>query len=78
MSFSLQAGRPVVQGCQSAADTADAVGEMYSSEAEDAILVWNLVPVRLPYGWIVADAEAQSVELEDDDVFVRAKALLAG
>ncbi|MEV7543058.1 hypothetical protein [Streptomyces sp. NPDC089915] len=164
MGFSLQAGCPVVQGCESAADMADAVGEMYSSEAEDAILVWNLVPVRLPYGYdlaaliddlvplleeilrpefketevfwgsdtfsaewqmtregeslrirarwhstlgnyesllaergdavvgrlefvgewskvlrrIVADIEAQSVELEDDDVFVRAKALLAG
>ncbi|MFF4159445.1 hypothetical protein [Streptomyces sp. NPDC001678] len=141
---------------------ADAVGELYRSEAEDAILVWNLVPVRLPYGYdlaamvddlvplleevqrpefsgtevfwgsdtfavewivsrdgdslriqarwhstlgnyeslltergdatvttatfvdewskvlrrIVTDIEAESVELEDDDVFVRAKALL--
>ncbi|MFE7098907.1 hypothetical protein [Streptomyces erythrochromogenes] len=29
---------------------ADAVGEMYSSAADDALLVWNLVPVRLSYG----------------------------
>ncbi|MFE5809461.1 hypothetical protein OG444_08175 [Streptomyces sp. NBC_01232] len=29
---------------------ADAVGEMYSSAADDAFLVWNLVPVRLSYG----------------------------
>lgn len=29
---------------------ADAVGERYPSEGEDAILVWNLVPVRLSYG----------------------------
>ncbi|KOV18308.1 hypothetical protein ABZZ01_30905 [Streptomyces virginiae] len=29
---------------------ADAVGEMYPTEGEDAILVWNLVPVRLSYG----------------------------
>ncbi|WP_206309975.1 hypothetical protein [Streptomyces sp. A0592] len=28
---------------------ADAVGEMYPSEGEDALLVWNLVPVRLSY-----------------------------
>ncbi|MEU9039074.1 hypothetical protein AB0D45_29805 [Streptomyces sp. NPDC048352] len=142
---------------------AEAVGELYSSEAEDAILVWNLVPIRLPYGYdlaalvddlvplleevqrsdfsetevfwgsdtfsaewkmvregdslriqarwhstlgnyeslltergemvvptpvfvsewakvlrrIVADIEAESVELDDDDTFLRAKALLA-
>jgi hypothetical protein len=163
MSFSIQAGCPAVRRCESAADMADAVGEMYSSEAEDAILVWNLVPVRLPYGYdlaalvddlvplleeiqrpefsetevfwgsdtfsaewgmaregdslriqarwhstlgnyesllaergdavvrtqvfvsewakilqrIVTDIEAESVELDDDDIFVRAKALLA-
>ncbi|MEV5141415.1 hypothetical protein AB0K71_21125 [Streptomyces syringium] len=163
MSFSIQAGCPAVRKCESAADMADAVGEMYSSEAEDAILVWNLVPVRLPYGYdlaallddlvplleeiqrpefsnaevfwgsgtfsaewkmvreadslriqarwhstlgnyeslltergdvvvctqtfvgewakvlkrIVSDIEAEAVELEDDDIFLRAKALLA-
>ncbi|MCX5587963.1 hypothetical protein ACFWG6_34235 [Streptomyces erythrochromogenes] len=54
MSFSIQAGCPDVRKCESAADMADAVGEMYSSEAEDAILVWNLVPVRLPYGYDLA------------------------
>lgn len=54
MSFSIQAGCPAVRACESAADMADAVGEMYSSEAEDAILVWNLVPVRLPYGYDLA------------------------
>ncbi|MEU3722805.1 hypothetical protein [Streptomyces sp. NPDC031705] len=162
MSFSIQAGCPAVRRCESAADMADAVGELYSSDAEDAILVWNLVPIRVPYGYdlaalvddvvplleevrrpdfsetdvfwgsdtfsaewhivregdslrigarwhstlgnyesllaergdsvipveefvgewgkvlrrIVADIESQSVELEDDDIFVRAKALL--
>ncbi|MEU9101801.1 hypothetical protein [Streptomyces sp. NPDC048361] len=54
MSFSIQAGCPTVRNCESAADMADAVGEMYSAEAEDAILVWNLVPVRLPYGYDLA------------------------
>lgn len=54
MSFSIQAGCPAVRKCGSADDMADAVGEMYSSEAEDAILVWNLVPIRLPYGYDLA------------------------
>ncbi|MEU3316581.1 hypothetical protein ABZ743_28390 [Streptomyces sp. NPDC006662] len=54
MSFSIQAGCPTVRTCKSAADMADAVGEMYPSEAEDAIIVWNLVPVRLPYGYDLA------------------------
>ncbi len=54
MSFSIQAGRPVVRACGSAADMADAVGQMYPCEAEDAVLVWNLVPVRLSYGHDVA------------------------
>ncbi|WP_405446494.1 hypothetical protein [Streptomyces erythrochromogenes] len=49
MSFSIQAGCPAVRRCGSATDMADAVGEMYASGAEDAILVWNLVAVRLPY-----------------------------
>lgn len=50
MIFSMQAGCPAVRRCGSATDMADAVGEMYPSEGEDAILVWNLVPVRLSYG----------------------------
>ncbi|MFI6944729.1 hypothetical protein [Streptomyces sp. NPDC050422] len=50
MSFSIQAGRPAVRACESAADMADAVGELYSSAAEDAVLIWNLVPVRLSFG----------------------------
>ncbi|MFV8128445.1 hypothetical protein [Streptomyces syringium] len=54
MSFLIQAGCPAVQTCASAADMADAVGEMYSSDAEDAILVWNLVPVRLSYRYDLA------------------------
>ncbi|MEV6688879.1 hypothetical protein AB0N28_26645 [Streptomyces sp. NPDC051130] len=32
-----------------AADLADAVGGMYAAEAEDAVLVWNQVPIRLTY-----------------------------
>ncbi|MFD9082914.1 hypothetical protein [Streptomyces erythrochromogenes] len=50
MSLSIQAGCPAVRGCGSAADMADAVGELYPVECEDAILVWNLVAVRLSYG----------------------------
>ncbi|MFG2336647.1 hypothetical protein [Streptomyces yangpuensis] len=50
MSFSIQVGCPAVRRCGSATDMADAVGEMYPSEGEDAVLVWNLVPVRLSYG----------------------------
>ncbi|MFD7628296.1 hypothetical protein ACFV7Q_20025 [Streptomyces sp. NPDC059851] len=38
----------------SAADLADAVAEMYSSESEDAVLVWNQVPVRLTYRYNIA------------------------
>ncbi|WP_046780345.1 hypothetical protein [Streptomyces yangpuensis] len=48
-SFAIQAGRPAVRECRCAADLADAVGGMYASGTEDAILVWNLVPVRLSY-----------------------------
>lgn len=54
MGFSIRAGCPALRRCESAADMADAVGEMYSSEAEDALLVWNLVPVRLSYGYDLA------------------------
>ncbi|MFF3723260.1 hypothetical protein ACFYYM_12950 [Streptomyces erythrochromogenes] len=50
MSLSIQAGCPAVRGCGSAADMADAVGELYPFDAEDALLVWNLVAVRLSYG----------------------------
>ncbi|MFE9636058.1 hypothetical protein [Streptomyces sp. NPDC006463] len=42
--------RPVAE----AADLADAVGEMYSSESEDAVLVWNRVPIRLTYRYDIA------------------------
>ncbi|KJY32544.1 hypothetical protein VR44_15800 [Streptomyces katrae] len=47
----MRAGRPaVLRGrASAAADMADAVGELYSSDAEDAVLVWNGVPVRLSY-----------------------------
>ncbi|WP_326592235.1 hypothetical protein [Streptomyces sp. NBC_01294] len=78
MSFSIQAGCPAVLNCESAADMADAVGEMYSSEAEDAILVWNLVPVRLPYGYDLAALlddlvplleEIQRLEFSETEVF---------
>ncbi|MEU5808735.1 hypothetical protein [Streptomyces sp. NPDC047718] len=37
-----------------AADLADAVGQMYSSESEDAVLVWNRVPIRLTYRYDIA------------------------
>ncbi|GGU52894.1 hypothetical protein [Streptomyces violascens] len=78
MSFSIQAGCPTVRECESAADMADAVGEIYSSEAEDAILVWNLVPVRLPYGYDLAALiddlvplleEIQRPEFSETEVF---------
>ncbi|MCX5377632.1 hypothetical protein [Streptomyces sp. NBC_00091] len=78
MSFSIQAGCPAARRCESAADMADAVGEMYSSEAEDAILVWNLVPVRLSYGYDLAALiddlvplleEIQRPEFSETEVF---------
>uniref|UniRef100_A0AAU2V6X6 Uncharacterized protein n=1 Tax=Streptomyces sp. NBC_00003 TaxID=2903608 RepID=A0AAU2V6X6_9ACTN len=78
MSFSIQAGCPTVRKCESAADMADAVGEIYSSEAEDAILVWNLVPVRLAYGYDLAALlddlvplleEIQRPEFSETEVF---------
>ncbi|MFB6691079.1 hypothetical protein ACFCX3_11160 [Streptomyces virginiae] len=54
MSFAIQAGRPALRECRRAADMRDAVGEMYALGVEDAILVWNRVPVRLSYGYDVA------------------------
>lgn len=78
MSFSIQAGCPAVRTCGSATDMADAIGEMYSSEAEDAVLVWNLVPVRLPYGYDLAALlddlvplleEIQRPEFSETEVF---------
>ncbi|MEW2585756.1 hypothetical protein [Streptomyces virginiae] len=78
MSFSIQAGCPAVRKCESAADMADAVGEMYSSETEDAILVWNLVPVRVSYGYDLAALlddlvplleEIQQAEFSGTEVF---------
>ncbi len=53
-SFAIQAGRPALRECRRAADMRDAVGEMYALGVEDAILVWNRVPVRLSYGYDVA------------------------
>ncbi|MFJ8214176.1 toxin-antitoxin system YwqK family antitoxin [Streptomyces sp. NPDC096033] len=49
--LTIRAGRPAVlrSHASAAADMADAVGELYSSDAEDAVLVWSGVPVRLSY-----------------------------
>ncbi|MEV5942792.1 hypothetical protein [Streptomyces sp. NPDC051994] len=66
MSFSIQAGCPAVRKCESAADMADAVGGIYSSEADDATLLWNLVPVRLPYGYDLAALIDDLVPLLED------------
>ncbi|MEU4212220.1 hypothetical protein AB0F13_19830 [Streptomyces sp. NPDC026206] len=54
--FEIRAGHPAAGRCSAAvvADLADAVGELYSSEAEDAVLVWNRVPVRLTYRYDLA------------------------
>lgn len=41
-------------GCVQPADGEKAVGEMYSSGAEDAVLVWNRVPIRLTYRYDIA------------------------
>ncbi|MGK5628041.1 hypothetical protein [Streptomyces sp. URMC 123] len=49
MSFWLQSGNPETLEVGSAADMADATGQMYPMGAEDAILFWNRVPVRLEY-----------------------------
>ncbi|MFF2194984.1 hypothetical protein [Streptomyces sp. NPDC058157] len=51
MSLTMRAGRPAVlrHHASAAADMADAVGELYPSDTEDAVLVWNGVPVRLSY-----------------------------
>ncbi|MFD3544283.1 hypothetical protein ACFWUW_01440 [Streptomyces sp. NPDC058655] len=55
-AFEIRAGRtaigPRLVGV--ADDLADAVGEMYSSQAEDAVLVWNQVPIRLTYRYDIA------------------------
>ncbi|MFE6909036.1 hypothetical protein [Streptomyces erythrochromogenes] len=45
---------------------ADAVGEMYSSAADDAVLVWNRVPVRLSYGHDLAVLLDDLVPLLED------------
>ncbi|MEU3470804.1 hypothetical protein ABZ716_23165 [Streptomyces sp. NPDC006687] len=54
--FSIQAGHPAVRtrASAAAADMADAVGELYSSETDDAVIVWNRVPVRLSYAHDIA------------------------
>ncbi|MEV4433427.1 hypothetical protein [Streptomyces sp. NPDC049585] len=54
MTFSIQAGCPATQACASASDMADVIGELYAPEVEAAVLVWNLVPIRLSYGYDVA------------------------
>ncbi|MFE5124979.1 hypothetical protein [Streptomyces sp. NPDC056669] len=49
MSFRLQTGNPETLKVGPADDMADATGQMYPMETEDAILFWNRVPVRLEY-----------------------------
>ncbi|GGQ25365.1 hypothetical protein BKA00_002486 [Actinomadura coerulea] len=49
MNFRLQTGNPETLEVGSAEDMADATGQMYLMETEDAILFWNRVPVRLAY-----------------------------
>lgn len=49
MNFWLQTGNPETLEVGPAADMADAAGQMYPMETEDAILFWNRVPVRLEY-----------------------------
>ncbi|MET7904703.1 hypothetical protein ABZS86_25855 [Streptomyces sp. NPDC005355] len=49
MSFSIQTGCPATQHVESADDMADAVSQMYPFETEEAVLVWNRIPVLLEY-----------------------------
>jgi hypothetical protein len=49
MNFRLQTGNPETLKVESAEDMADATGQMYPMDTEDAILFWNRVPVRLEY-----------------------------
>ncbi|MGI5200199.1 hypothetical protein ACQEU6_00995 [Spirillospora sp. CA-108201] len=49
MNFWLQTGNPETLKVESAEDMADATGQMYPMDTEDAILFWNRVPVRLEY-----------------------------
>ncbi len=53
MNFRLQAGNPEALKVGPADDMADAAGQMYPMETEDAILFWNRVPVRLEYRYDV-------------------------
>ncbi|MEU2827832.1 hypothetical protein ABZ667_04060 [Streptomyces lavendulae] len=54
--FEIREGRCAIgpRPVAGAADLADAVGEMYSCEAEDAVLVWNRLPIRLTYRYDIA------------------------
>ena len=49
MKFRLQTGNPETLKVESAEDMADATGQMYPMDTEDAILFWNRIPVRLEY-----------------------------
>ncbi|MES9601921.1 MULTISPECIES: hypothetical protein [Actinomadura] len=54
MNFWLQTGNPETLKVGSAEDMADATGQMYPMDTEDAILFWNRVPVRLEYRYDIA------------------------
>jgi hypothetical protein len=52
--FRIQTGDPKPSAVASAADLADGIGRMYSMDTDDAILIWNLIPVRLSYRYDVS------------------------
>lgn len=54
MGFLIQPGRPAALKIDVAENLADATGQMYPMENEDATLVWNRVPVRLGYRFDLA------------------------
>ncbi len=66
MSFRVQAVFPDAGACESAADMADAVGEMYASANEQLVLVWNDVAVRLTYDYDLAVMLDDLVPLLED------------
>ncbi|PKW19531.1 hypothetical protein [Saccharopolyspora spinosa] len=73
MNFAVQAGNPAtLRPPDVAADMSDAIGEIYPLETEDAILIWNLVPIRLSYRYdlsVLVDDLVPLLEKVQEDEF---------
>ncbi len=72
MNLAIQVSNPTVAATDGfAADMADAISQMYPLESEDAVLIWNLIPIRLSYGYdipaLVDDLVPLLEEIQETD-----------